>query len=103
VGGCPLNARNFNFSARVALGCAKEKLKFGFSGGLFALLFPKQKVKRKYKKEMTYPLANLVANERRFLRNDFTFFVINIGISKTYINWSVKTPTKGKVVYLSTP
>ncbi len=54
MGGCPLNARNFNFLARVALGSAKEKLKFGFSGGLFALLkpalseveVPKQKVKR---------------------------------------------------------
>ncbi len=32
-----------------------------------------------------------------------TFF-INIGINKTYIKWSVKTPTKGKVMkYLFTP
>jgi hypothetical protein len=47
VGGCPLNARNFNFSARVALGSAREKLKFGFSGGLFALLFAQTKSKKK--------------------------------------------------------
>ena len=47
VGGCPLNARNFNFSARVAVGSAKEKLKFGFSGGLFALLFAQTKSKKK--------------------------------------------------------
>ena len=46
VGGCPLNARNFNFSARVAVGSAKEKLKFGFSGGLFALLFAQTKSKK---------------------------------------------------------
>jgi hypothetical protein len=47
VGGCPLNARNFNFSAQVALGSAREKLKFGFSGGLFALLFAQTKSKKK--------------------------------------------------------
>ncbi len=51
VGGCPLNARNFNFSARVALGSAKEKLKFGFSGGLFALLFAQTKSKKKVEKK----------------------------------------------------
>ncbi len=51
MGGCPLNARNFNFSARVALGCAKEKLKFGFSGGLFALLFAQTKSKKSIKKK----------------------------------------------------
>ena len=45
---------------------------------------------------MNYPLANLFAKERRFLGNDLTFFVINITINKTYIKWSVKTPTKGK-------
>ena len=48
------------------------------------------------KKKMTYPLANLVATQGRFLRNDLTFF-INIGTNKTYIQWSVKTPTKGKL------
>ncbi len=48
------------------------------------------------KKKMTYPLANLVALQRRFLLNDFNFFVINIAIKKTYIKWSVKTLTKGK-------
>jgi hypothetical protein len=48
VGGCPLNARNFNFSAQVAMGSAKEKLKFGFSGGLFALLFAQTKSKKKF-------------------------------------------------------
>jgi hypothetical protein len=53
---------------------------------------------------MTYPLANLVAIQGRFLRNDLTFLVINFGINKTYIKWSVKTPTKSKVIkYLSTP
>jgi hypothetical protein len=31
----------------VALGCASEKLKFGFSGGLFALLFAQTKSKKK--------------------------------------------------------
>ena len=51
VGGCPLNARNFNFSARVAMGSAKEKLKFGFSGGLFALLFAQTKSKKKVEKK----------------------------------------------------
>ena len=51
MGGCQLNARNFNFSARVALGSAREKLKFGFSGGLFALLFAQTKSKKKYKKK----------------------------------------------------
>jgi hypothetical protein len=43
VGGCPLNARNFNFLARVAVGSAKKKLKFGFSGGLFAQTKSKKK------------------------------------------------------------
>jgi hypothetical protein len=48
------------------------------------------------KKKMIYPLANLVAIPGRFLRNDLTFFVINFGINKTYIKWSVKTLTIGK-------
>ena len=43
MGGCPLNARNFNFSARVAVGSAKEKLKFGFSGGIFTQTKSKKK------------------------------------------------------------
>jgi hypothetical protein len=92
VGGCPLNARNFNFSARVALDSAKEKLKFGYSGGLFA----QTKSKKKVEKEVTNPLANLFAIQRRFLRNDLTFFIINVVISKTYIKWSVKKNIKGK-------
>jgi hypothetical protein len=42
----------------------------------------------------------MVAKQRRFLRNDLIFFVTNIAINKTYIKWSVKTPTKGKVTYV---
>jgi hypothetical protein len=39
------------FLAQVAMQSAKEKLKFGFSGGLFALLFAQTKSKKKYKKK----------------------------------------------------
>ncbi len=44
MGGCLLNARNFNFLAQVAMESANEKLKFGFSGGIFA----KTKSKKKF-------------------------------------------------------
>jgi hypothetical protein len=38
----------------------------------FLFLFQQWK-KKEEKKEMTYPLASLVAKERRFLMNDFLF------------------------------
>jgi hypothetical protein len=41
---------------------ARKKLKFGFSGGFFALLFAQTKSKKKVEKEVTYPLANLVTS-----------------------------------------
>jgi len=34
---------------------------------------------------------------RKMLTAWLDFFVINIGIKKININWSVKTPTKGKI------
>jgi hypothetical protein len=43
--------------------------------GFLLYFLPKQKVKGKNKKEMIYPLANLVALQGRFLRNDLTFFI----------------------------
>jgi hypothetical protein len=45
---------------------------------------------------MTYLLANLVAIQRRFLRNDLTFFVINIAIKKTdkKIRWKHRPKAK---------